>query len=284
MLERPSVREQLEESARALRSLDPRVPDVALVLGSGLGAFADTLVRATVVPYRTLPNMAAVTVPGHPGKLVLGETALPGPSGRSPVVAALAGRIHLYEGHSAEDVVFNVRLMVHLGARVVILTNAAGAVASALRPGDLVLITDHLNLQGRTPLQGPNDPAMGVRFPDMSEVYDKGLRALARTAAEGIGLTLREGVYAGLLGPSYETPAEIRMLRTLGADMVGMSTVSEALAARHMGAKVLGISCVTNLAAGVSPVPLSHAEVEETAARTRDAFVGMLDATLRGLA
>ncbi len=276
------MRARLEESAAAVRALDPRAPDVAVVLGSGLSAFADTLIRARSTPYANLPHMAPVTVPGHAGRLVIGELGGTLPGG-SPVVAALAGRIHLYEGHTPDDVVFNVRLMVHLGARVVLLTNAAGAVSMVFQPGDLVLISDHLNLQGQTPLRGPNDPALGPRFPDMSEVYDRELRAMARTAGETVGLALREGVYAGLPGPSYETPAEIRMLRTLGADMVGMSTVAEAIAARHMGARVLGVSCVTNLAAGVSPTPLSHAEVETTAQRTRGVFTALLDAVLARL-
>lgn len=277
---KPSVLQRLDETAAVIRARDPRVPSVALVLGSGLGAFADTLANATPFAYSTLPNMAPVTIPGHAGKLVLGELA----QGPSPVIAALSGRVHLYEGHAIEDVVFNVRLMIRLGARVVIVTNAAGGIAPTLRPGDLVLIRDHINLQGRSPLVGPNDPALGPRFPDMTHVYDPELRAKAHAAAGSVGFSLREGVYAGLLGPAYETPAEIRMLRTLGADLVGMSTVAESTAARHMGAKVLGISCVTNLAAGLSPTELSHAEVEETARQTRDRFVALLEATLRSLA
>jgi len=275
-----SLRQRLDESAAAIRARDPRVPSVALVLGSGLGAFADTLTEATTLPFAEVPNLANVTVPGHAGKLVIGRVA----GGPSPVVAALAGRIHLYEGHSPDDVVFNVRALLTLGVKTVIVTNAAGGISPTLRPGDLTLITDHLNLTGRSALIGPNDDSLGARFPDMTDAYDPGLRKLAHAAAESVGQTLREGVYAGLLGPSYETPAEIRMLRAMGADLVGMSTVVEVVAARHMGAKVLGMSCVTNLAAGVSPHALSHAEVEETARATRSRFVALLEAILRGLA
>ncbi|MBK8693323.1 MAG: purine-nucleoside phosphorylase [Deltaproteobacteria bacterium] len=275
-----SLRERLDESVAALRARDPRVPSVALVLGSGLGAFADTLVDATVIPFSEVPHLAKVTVPGHAGKLVIGRLR----EGPSPVVAALAGRIHLYEGHSPDDVVFNVRALLTLGARTLVVTNAAGGISPTLRPGDLALLTDHLNLTGRTPLAGPNEDSLGPRFPDMTDAYDPGLRRLAHSAAESVGQTLREGIYAGLLGPSYETPAEIRMLRSMGADLVGMSTVAEVIAARHMGAKVLGMSCVTNLAAGVSPHALSHAEVEETARLARDRFIALLEAILRGLA
>ncbi len=275
-----SLRQRLDESAAAIRARDPRVPSVALVLGSGLGAFADTLAEATTIPFAEVPNLANVTVPGHAGKLVIGRVA----GGPSPVVAALAGRIHLYEGHSPDDVVFNVRALLTLGVKTVIVTNAAGGISPTLRPGDLTLITDHLNFTGRSALIGPNDDSLGARFPDMTDAYDPALRKLAHAAAESVGQTLREGVYAGLLGPSYETPAEIRMLRALGADLVGMSTVVEVVAARHMGAKVLGMSCVTNLAAGVSPHALSHAEVEDTARAARSRFIALLEAILRGLA
>lgn len=275
----PSILERLERATAAIRAIDPRTPDVAIVLGSGLGAFADTLTHTTQLPYRDIPGMSSVTVPGHAGRLVMGRL----PSEQGPVVAALAGRIHLYEGHSPSDVVFNVRLMIRLGAKTIVLTNAAGGVSPDYTPGDLVLLSDHINLQGRSALMGPNESALGPRFPDMSTVYSPELRDRARAAAADLGITLREGVYAGLLGPSYETPAEIRMLKVLGADLVGMSTVAEATAARHMGARVLGISCVTNLAAGVSKVPLSHAEVEETANATRPRFVALLHKLLGSL-
>jgi purine-nucleoside phosphorylase len=199
------------------------------------------------------------------------------------VVAALAGRVHFYEGHAMDTVVFPVRMLVSLGAKFVLLTNAAGGIAPTSRPGDLVLISDHLNLQGTNPLIGPNDSALGPRFPDMTRVWDPELRAIAQRAAQSEGSELREGVYAALTGPSYETPAEIRMLRAMGADLVGMSTVPEAIAARHMGARVLGISCVTNLAAGVSATDLSHEEVEHTAKSARDRFTRIVRRTLATL-
>jgi purine-nucleoside phosphorylase len=281
----PPTRQRLETAAGSIRAREPRAPEIALVLGSGLGAYASTLVNATTVPYTDVPGMPAVSVPGHAGRLVIGELpSVAGASARSPVVAALAGRVHLYEGHAPDDVVFPVRLLIALGARTVVLTNAAGGVSPTLRPGDLVVITDHLNLQGCNPLLGPNDEALGPRFPDMTHVYDPALRALALAAGDRLETPLREGVYAALSGPSYETPAEIRMLRALGADLVGMSTVPEAIAARHMGARVLGISCVTNLAAGVSPAPLSHAEVEQVAGAARERFARVVDATLRAIA
>jgi purine-nucleoside phosphorylase len=278
------LRERLDEASKLVRVYDQRVPDVVLVLGSGLGPYASTLVNTTEIPYAEIPHMPTVSISGHAGKLIMGELPDCLPNTRSPIIAALSGRSHLYEGYTAQEVVFPIRLLLSLGARLVVLTNAAGAIAPTLRPGDLVLITDHLNLQGQSPLSGPNDPDLGPRFPDMTDVYDRELRSLAHVSAENAGFHLREGVYAALMGPAYETPAEIRMLRTLGADVVGMSTVPEALAARHMGARVLGLSCVTNLAAGLSPTRLSHAEVEATAQKTRSAFTQVVDGTLRALA
>jgi purine-nucleoside phosphorylase len=278
------ARASLDEAVAWLRKNEPRVPDVAVVLGSGLSPFADTLVNATSHPYGSIPNMPGVGVVGHAGKLVVGELAQGGLDGKkSPVVAALAGRAHFYEGHALDRVVFPVRMLVRWGVKVVVLTNAAGGISPTCRPGDLVLLTDHLNLTGQNPLMGPNDPEFGPRFPDMSEAYNRELRGFAHAAAERAGTQLREGVYAGLTGPTYETPAEIRMLRALGADLVGMSTVPETIAARHMGARVLGISCVTNLASGVSPHPLSHDEVEQTAKATRDRFAKVLGETLRAI-
>ncbi|MBL8684772.1 MAG: purine-nucleoside phosphorylase [Myxococcales bacterium] len=271
------LRARLDAATASIRARDARAPDIALVLGSGLSPFADTLVDATVIPYPEIAHMPVVTVPGHAGKLVLGK--LPGaPDG--PVVAALAGRVHFYEGHPMDTVVFATRMLISLGAKTVVLTNAAGGISPTCRPGDLVLISDHLNMQGTNPLIGHNDPTLGPRFPDMTRVYDPALRALAQSAAAAEGTELREGVYVGLTGPSYETPAEIRMFRALGADLVGMSTVPEAIAARHMGARVLGISCVTNLAAGVSATELSHEEVEHTAKATRERFIRVVRRTL----
>jgi purine-nucleoside phosphorylase len=277
------IRYRLDEASRSIRARDGRVPDIAVVLGSGLSPFAGTLAQATAIPYSEIPHMPQVSIPGHSGQLVVGE--LPGtPEGtRSPVVAALAGRVHLYEGYSPDEVVFPVRLLRSLGARIVVLTNAAGAITPTLSPGDLVVIKDHLNLQGRNPLLGPNDELLGPRFPDMTHVYDPALRAVAHAVGERVGVPLREGIYCGLSGPTYETPAEIRMLRVFGADLVGMSTVPEAIAARHMGARVLGISCVTNLAAGISATPLSHHEVEQVARATRERFARVLTEVLRAL-
>jgi purine-nucleoside phosphorylase len=274
------LRARLAAATHSIRQRDARVPDIAVVLGSGLSPFADTLVDATVIEYPAIEHMPVVTVPGHAGKLVIGR--LPDVPD-SPVIAALAGRVHFYEGHSMDTVVFPVRVLVSLGAKLVLLTNAAGAITPTSRPGDLVLISDHLNLQGTNPLIGPNDSALGPRFPDMTRLWDPELRAIAQRAARDEGTELREGVYAALTGPSYETPAEIRMLRALGADLVGMSTVPEAIAARHMGARVIGISCVTNLAAGVSPTELSHEEVEHTAKATRERFTRVMRRTLATL-
>ncbi len=280
----PAVRTRIDDAVAAIRARDARVPSVGIVLGSGLGAYADALIAATRIPYDAIPHQAQVGVAGHSGTLVLGEVPNPPPGRAATVVAALSGRVHLYEGHSPESVVFAVRVLRALGARAIVLTNAAGGISRTARPGDLVLLTDHINLQGCNPLTGPNDDTLGTRFPDMTAVYHPELRAVAHAAAERAGTTLREGVYAAMLGPSYETPAEIRMCRTLGADLVGMSTVLEAIAARHMGAHVLGISCVTNLAAGVSAQALSHAEVEETARGARATFTRVVEETLHGIA
>lgn len=242
---------------------------IGVVLGSGLGAFGDTLAGLVKVPYAEIPGMPQSTVIGHAGNLCLGEIA-------GGQIACLQGRVHLYEGHDLDTATFGVRLLARLGCRAVLLTNAAGGINPTFAPGDLMLIADHLNLTGRNPLVGPNDDAMGPRFPDMTAAYDPALREAAHAAARQFGTTLREGVYAALLGPTYETPAEVRMLRTLGADAVGMSTVPEVIALRHQGVRVGGVSCITNLAAGISPTPLDHAEVEATAKRTRDAFVALL--------
>jgi purine-nucleoside phosphorylase len=266
----PAEFEQVEAAAAHLRSRCGRLPDTAVVLGSGLGDFADTLDDAVVFPYSALPHWPASTVAGHPGKLVIGNV-----SGRR--VAALAGRAHLYEGHPMASVVFATRVMSRLGVRRLILTNAAGGLNTGFAQGALMVIDDHINLLGSNPLVGPNDERFGARFPDMSEVYSRHLRAIADEVARTKGLSLEHGVYAALLGPSYETPAEIRYLRTIGADAVGMSTVPEAIAARHVGLEVLGISCITNMAAGVLPQPLVHDEVMETARRVRGSFGALLE-------
>jgi purine-nucleoside phosphorylase len=263
----PSAR--VAETVRAVRAKTSLEPRVGLVLGSGLGAFADTLDGLIKVPYSELPHMHASAVVGHAGNLCFGKV------GGVPVVC-MQGRIHLYEGHSAEAVVHGARTMARLGVSSVLITNAAGGLEPSWEAGDLMLMTDHLNLTGQTPLLGPNDDALGPRFPDMSTAYDLGLRDAAREVARAAGITLREGVYAGLLGPSYETPSEVRMLAKLGAQAVGMSTVLEVIALRHMKVKVGALSCITNLAAGISKTELDHAEVEETARKKRGDLVKLL--------
>lgn len=243
-------------------------PRVGLVLGSGLGEFAEGLAQATRIPYADIPEMPRGRVQGHAGNFCVGRiSGLP--------VACLQGRAHVYEGHTQARSVFGVRLLAELGCNVVLLTNAAGGIQVGFAPGDLMLIKDHLNLMGDNPLRGENYGS-GPRFPDLSQAYDLELQAAARTAAERCGITLREGVYAALLGPSYETPAEIRMLRMLGADAVGMSTVPEVIALRQLGIRVGAMSCITNLAAGLSAAPLAHSEVEATAGAAREAFTAVL--------
>lgn len=260
-------------------------PRVALVLGSGLGDYAEQLVAARHIDYAAL-GFPRSHVQGHAGRLFYGRTRPDGDGedGAPGVeVLAMQGRVHAYEGHDLQTVVLPVRALIGAGCQVVLLTNAAGGVGEGLAAGDLVLIRDHLNLVGGSPLRGENDPALGPRFPDMTAVYDPKLRALAEQVAARQKLRLPSGVYACGLGPQYETPAEVRMLRLLGADLVGMSTVPEAIAARHRGARVLGISCVTNLAAGISPQPLSHDEVTETAQRVRGVFIRLLDGILAAI-
>ena len=246
------------------------VPDVAVVLGSGLGDFANRLQDAVTIPYGELPNWPASNVIGHAGTLVIGTLA-----GRR--VAALSGRVHYYEGHDLRTVSFAARVIGRLGVKVLILTNAAGGINVALKPGTLMVIDDHINLLGSNPLVGPNENAFGVRFPDMSTVYSKRLRDIADAVAREQGLAIGHGIYVALHGPSYETPAEIRFLRTIGADAVGMSTVPEAIVARHMGVEVLGISCISNAAAGVLPQPLNHDEVMAVARQVRGAFAALLE-------
>jgi purine-nucleoside phosphorylase len=268
--------DRLDEAVAALRSHAGATPDVAVVLGSGLGDFADAIADAVTVPYGSIPHWPPSAVVGHAGKLVIGTRA-------GKRVAALSGRAHFYEGHSLETVTFAVRVMARLGVRTLILTNAAGGINTTFDQGALMAIDDHINLLGTNPLIGRNDDRLGPRFPDMSEVYSARLRALADAVAAQAGVTLRHGVYLALTGPSYETPAEIRALRVLGADAVGMSTVPEAIAARQMGIEVLGISCITNMAAGVLPQPLVHDEVMETARRVKGQFLALLDGIIERL-
>jgi purine-nucleoside phosphorylase len=248
-------------------------PRIGLVLGSGLGAFADSLTDPARIPFSEIPAFPRSTAIGHAGEMVIGK------SGSVPV-AAMQGRVHLYEGYSAVQVAFPMRVFRRMGIRSVVLTNAAGGINLNYQQGALVVIRDHINLQGANPLIGANDDRFGVRFPDMTHAYAKDYRAIAGEEAAKLGMTLHEGVYAALLGPSYETPAEINYLRIIGADLVGMSTAFEVIAARHMGIKVLAISCVTNMAAGILDQPLSHEEVIETGERVRSSFEALLRAVL----
>lgn len=266
----------IEEAAENVRARIGDPPDVAIVLGSGLGEFATSLRDAVSCAYAEIPHWPAAAVVGHAGRLVAGTI-------RGKRVAALSGRAHFYEGHDLRTVTFPVRVLGRIGVPALILTNAAGGITLDFKPGTLMLIEDHLNLMGTNPLVGPNDDRLGPRFPDMSEVYSRRLRAIAADAARAAGVVLAHGVYAALHGPSYETPAEIRYLRAIGADAVGMSTVPEAIVARHMGLEVLGISCITNAAAGVLPQPLVHDEVMEVARRVRTAFCGLLEAIVERL-
>jgi purine-nucleoside phosphorylase len=262
-----------ESAAQLLLAKTSLRPRIALVLGSGLGGFADSLTDAARIPYAEIPAFPQSTAIGHAGQMVIGKAG-------GIAVAAMQGRVHLYEGYSAQQVTFPIRVFGRMGIRAVILTNAAGGINLSYSQGALVLIRDHINLQGVNPLVGPNDDRFGVRFPDMTHAYAKEYRAIARAEATKQGLTLHEGIYAGLLGPSYETPAEIEYLRRIGADLVGMSTVAEVIAARHMGIQVLAISCVTNMAAGILDQPLSHAEVMETGERVQHTFESLLRAVL----
>ena len=253
-------------------------PRVGVVLGSGLGAFADSLLHAVRIPYRELTGLPVSTAAGHAGELVLGTL---GANGAGTIdLAVMSGRFHLYEGYTARQVAAGVHLLRELGVERLVLTNAAGGINPAYMQGALVLIADHINLQGANPLVGANDSLLGPRFPDMTEGYSAELRRIAIETADELGITLHEGVYAGLLGPSYETPAEIRYLRTIGADLVGMSTVTETIAANYLGMSVLGISCVTNLAAGLSGGKLNHEGVLEIGRRVSGTFLKLLSALL----
>lgn len=259
--------QSLVESRCAIR------PTVAIVLGSGLGAFADRLENATRIPYRDIPGFPVPSAEGHAGELILGEiSGIP--------VACMAGRVHQYEGYSAQDTVFGVRLLGLLGVKTLVLTNAAGGIDLSYERGALVLISDHINLQGTNPLIGANIDELGMRFPDMTEAYPERLRVIAKEVAANVGVRLHDGVYMALLGPSFETPAEIRAFRTMGADLVGMSTVPEVIAANHMGIACLGISCVTNVAAGLSDEKLSHEDVLETGRAVQAKFESLLEALL----
>jgi purine-nucleoside phosphorylase len=266
----------VEEAAEYLRSrLDP-VPDVAIVLGSGLGSFAEGLSQAVTLPYETIPYWPASRMVGHAGTLVAGVS-------KRRRVLALSGRVHFYEGHDLGTVTFAVRVLGRLGVKVLLLTNAAGGINKKFGQGALMVIDDHINFLGTNPLIGPNDDRFGPRFPDMSAIYSTRLRALADESARASALEIEHGIYIAVTGPSYETPAEIRAFRTLGADAVGMSTVPEAIVARHMGMDVLGISCISNMAAGILPQPITAEEVIETTSRVRGQFIALLEGILERL-
>lgn len=274
-----SLQSQLIQTADFIQSQCPkRKIQGAVVLGSGLGVFADTLQNPVAIPFSKIPNFPPATVQGHAGQLVIGDIA-PGFT-----IACMQGRFHYYEGHDMKTVAFPTRVFKQLGANFMIVTNAAGGINTGFKPGTLMLITDHLNLMGDNPLKGANSDFLGPRFPDMSEAYSPKLRQLALSVAQKEKIDLQQGVYAGLSGPCYETPAEIRMLRGLGADAVGMSTVPEVIAANHAGLPILGISCITNLAAGLSDNKLSHDEVMETAEQVRSQFVRLLNGILQDIA
>ncbi|QHW30245.1 purine-nucleoside phosphorylase [Paenibacillus rhizovicinus] len=260
---------QVREAADYILGKIEAKPEVGLIMGSGLGILGDYIEDAVVIPYADIPHFPLSTVEGHAGELLIGTL-----SGRTVVL--MRGRFHMYEGYGPDLTAFPVRVMKAIGADKLVVTNAAGGVNTAYNPGDLMLISDHINFQGRNPLVGPNDDELGVRFPDMSQPYSKRLRQLAADVAKQQGFSLQEGVYIAVLGPSYETPAEIRMMRVLGADAVGMSTVSEVIAANHSGMEVLGISCISNMASGILDQPLSHNEVMETTERVKSQFLGLV--------
>lgn len=261
--------ERASEAAASIESKTGLRPEVAVVLGSGLGGFASQLQNAVAIPFAEIPHFPRSTVPGHSGRMVIGTL------GEMPV-AVMQGRVHAYEGYSSAEVTFPIRVLGRFGVRGIVLTNAAGGIRTSFTQGDLVLISDHINFTGSNPVAGPNDERMGPRFFDMTEAYSRQLRKLAHAAANEDGQTLQEGVYLSLLGPSFETPAEIRAFRTWGADLVGMSTAQETIAARHMGLEVLGISCVTNMAAGIQGEPLSHEEVMQTGKQVEARMAGLL--------
>ncbi|MGE5357544.1 MAG: purine-nucleoside phosphorylase [Bacteroidales bacterium] len=268
--------DDVKAAADLVRARIPCVPQVGVVLGSGLGAFGDRLENAVTIPYEEIPGWPPSRVIGHAGRLVVGSR-----SGRP--VAVLAGRAHFYEGHALQTVVFGTRVLALLGVKTLILTNAAGGINTGFAQGALMVIDDHINLLGSNPLIGANEERFGPRFPDMSALYSPRLRALAHEVGAGLGIPLAHGVYIGVHGPSYETPAEIRAFRTLGADAVGMSTVPEAIVAGHMGLEVMGLSCITNMAAGVLPAPLNHDEVMETARRVGGQFIALLEGIIERL-
>jgi purine-nucleoside phosphorylase len=262
------------QATNYIKSINSTKPKIGIVLGSGLGVFVEQIENKTVIAYNDIPFFKKTTVEGHEGKLILGKVA-------GIDVVVMQGRLHAYEGLPMEEVVFPVRLLAYLGIETLILTNAAGGVNLNFKPGDLVLIQDHINLMGQNPLIGQNDNSMGPRFPDMSNAYKSELNDIMKAASLSLGQQIQEGVYAGVLGPTYETPAEIKMIRTLGGDMVGMSTVPEAIAANHMGIKVCGVSCITNMGAGIVKQTLKHEDIKDVAAKVMVHFTALLTESIK---
>lgn len=267
---------RLESCVKKIRNQTDLCPKVAIVLGSGLGEYGDKITIKAEIPYSKIDGFPVSTVAGHKGRFLLGTV-------KDVPVILMQGRVHYYEGYNMQDVVLPIRLMGMLGAETIILTNAAGGINTTFQPGDLMMIKDHISSFVPSPLRGKNIDELGTRFPDMSQVYDRDLENVLKASADKLGISLKEGVYAQMSGPEYETPAEIKMLRTLGADAVGMSTVCEAIAARHMGMKVCGISCITNMAAGILDQPLNHREVQQTADKVKDQFAKLVTEFVSGL-
>ncbi len=265
--------DKLSKAAQYIHSVKATKPKVGVVLGSGLGVFVEQIEDKTIIPYSEIPYFKKTTVEGHEGRLILGKV-------KGVEVAVLQGRFHAYEGLPMEEVVFPVRLLSILGISTLVLTNAAGGINLKYRPGDLVLINDHINLMGRNPLVGPNNNEMGPRFPDMTHAYKPELIAIMKEVSKGLGHEIHEGVYAGVLGPTYETPAEIKMIRVLGGDMVGMSTVPEAIAANHLGLKVCGVSCITNMGAGIVDQTLKHEDIKHEAMKAMNHFTALLNGSI----
>lgn len=264
----------IKEATKMIQAKIKVQPKIGLILGSGLGVLAKEIEDPVVIPYKEIPHFPVSTVEGHAGELIIGTL-------EGKPVLVMAGRFHLYEGHPLSSVTFPIRVMKELGIETILVTNAAGGINTSFQPGDLMLIRDHLNFSFQNPLIGPNDPELGVRFPDMSNAYDANLRQLAREVAQEQQVNIQEGVYVGLLGPTYETPAEIRMFRILGGDAVGMSTVPEVIVARHAGIRCLGISCISNMAAGILEQPLSHEEVMETTEKVKVQFISLVKGILQ---
>ncbi|UAL50897.1 MULTISPECIES: purine-nucleoside phosphorylase [Metabacillus] len=261
--------QEIKQSAQFMKEKVKDLPEIGLILGSGLGVLADEIENPVKIPYEEIPNFPVSTVEGHAGQLVFGTL-------KGANVVAMQGRFHFYEGYDMKKVTFPVRVLKEMGVKTIIVTNAAGGVNESFEPGDLMIISDHINNMGTSPLIGPNDSDLGVRFPDMSQAYSRELRALAKNAASELGIKVQEGVYVGNTGPAYETPAEVRLARVLGGDAVGMSTVPEVIVANHAGMKVLGISCISNMAAGILDQPLSHDEVMETTEKVKANFLNLV--------